>query len=193
MKKRPDLKNKILELINQGVSFRQIAKILKCSTGSICYHTREDQKIKSKLRKRKYDKSSHPFKRKIFLYSREYDKKINLKTTNATVEKLIGLKILKFSFNKVEKVQEKPLFTIDDVIKKFEQNPRCYLTGDYIDINKPRTYQFDHIIPRSRGGDNSLDNLGICTKNANMAKTDMMLDEFIELCKKVVKMHGDKN
>lgn len=84
-------------------------------------------------------------------------------------------------------VSHKPLFSVDDVIAKFGDNPSCYLTGQPIDISKPRTYSFDHIIPKSRGGDNSLDNLGLCTKAANQAKNDMTLDEFINSCKQVVK------
>ena len=80
----------------------------------------------------------------------------------------------------------KPSFSVDDVIKKFGEHPTCYLTGEPIDIFKPRTYNFDHKIPRSRGGDNSLDNLGLCTKKANHAKYNMTPDEFINFCKKVV-------
>jgi 5-methylcytosine-specific restriction endonuclease McrA len=84
----------------------------------------------------------------------------------------------------------KSTFTVKDVIEKFGENPICYLTGEQIDINKPRTYHFDHIIPRSRGGDSSIDNLGICTKRANLAKHDMTPDEFEHLCKRVLEHNG---
>ncbi len=84
----------------------------------------------------------------------------------------------------------KPEITADQIISMFNQNPVCYLTGDQIDINKPRTYNFDHIIPRSKGGQNTLDNLGICTKVVNMAKNDMSPDEFFNLCKKVLEYNG---
>ncbi len=77
-------------------------------------------------------------------------------------------------------------FTVDEVIEKFGENPRCYLTGERINIHKPRTYQFDHIIPKSRGGTSDIDNLGICTKQANLAKSDMTLDEFMNLCNVVL-------
>ena len=62
--------------------------------------------------------------------------------------------------------------------------------GEQLDITKPRDYVFDHMIPRSRGGDNSLDNLGLCTKQANMAKSDLTPEEFIQFCKKVLEYNG---
>lgn len=77
-------------------------------------------------------------------------------------------------------------FTVDDIIEKFGDNPVCYLTGQPIDITKPRTYHFDHIVPSSKGGSNSIENLGICTKEANMAKSDMTVEEFVKLCNMVV-------
>lgn len=80
--------------------------------------------------------------------------------------------------------------TEQQVIDKFGENPKCYLTGKEIDISKPRTYQFDHKVPASRGGTNTIDNLGICSRTANLAKSDMTHDEFIEFCKTVLIHHG---
>lgn len=77
--------------------------------------------------------------------------------------------------------------TVDELLKKFGTKPKCYLTGQEIDIYQPKTYEFDHKTPRSRGGNNNIDNLGICIKNANRAKHDMTPDEFINLCKMVAK------
>ena len=80
--------------------------------------------------------------------------------------------------------------SVEDVLKKFGENPVCYLTGQSIDLSKPSTYHLDHIIPRSRGGNNSLDNLGLCTKQANQAKTNMTPDELINLCKVILQHQG---
>ena len=77
-------------------------------------------------------------------------------------------------------------FTTQDVLDKFGDNPVCYLTGTPIDLNKPETYHFDHIIPTSKGGTNDLSNLGICLKEANNAKSDLSLDELKQLCKKIL-------
>lgn len=59
-----------------------------------------------------------------------------------------------------------------------------------INIEETRSYHFDHIVPRSRGGNNSLENLGIATKEANNAKNDMTEEEFIDLCKRVLQNNG---
>ena len=80
--------------------------------------------------------------------------------------------------------------TLDDLIAHIGDSPICYLTGRTIDITKPRTYQFDHKLPRSKGGENSLDNLGITTKEANQAKHNMTEEEFVQLCKDVLVHRG---
>lgn len=66
----------------------------------------------------------------------------------------------------------------------------CYLTGDTIDLNDPKSYSFDHIVPFSKGGTNELHNLGLTTRAANMAKSDLSVEEFVDLCEKVARHHG---
>ena len=77
-------------------------------------------------------------------------------------------------------------------IKNMLLEGRCYLTGDKIDILDNSSYEFDHIIPKSKGGTGSISNLGLCTRNANQSKSDMELREYIDLCEKVVKTHRGK-
>lgn len=77
-------------------------------------------------------------------------------------------------------------------LKKFGDNPKCYLTGEPINIWKTNTYNFDHIKPLSQGGESTLDNLGICTKEANMAKHDKTPEQFFELCVKILQYNGYK-
>tara|TARA_R100000657_G_C4674118_1_gene119326 strand:+ start:1584 stop:1796 length:213 start_codon:yes stop_codon:yes gene_type:complete len=48
------LQERILELKEQGYSYRQIEKLLGCARSTICYHLGEDQKDKTKLRNKKY-------------------------------------------------------------------------------------------------------------------------------------------
>ena len=78
-------------------------------------------------------------------------------------------------------------YTYQDVLKKIGETPICYLTGETIDLEKTGTYQLDHIVPTSKGGSNNLDNLAICKKEVNFAKGDLTLNEFYELCEKVIR------
>ena len=76
--------------------------------------------------------------------------------------------------------------TLQDVLDKIGPEPKCYLTGDPIDINDPKQYSLDHRVPRSKGGRNTLDNLELATKNINQSKHSMSLDDFYTQCRKVV-------
>jgi 5-methylcytosine-specific restriction endonuclease McrA len=84
-------------------------------------------------------------------------------------------------------------FGYKDVLNKYnnETKVQCYLTGDWIDLTQD-DYSFDHIVPLSRGGSCELNNLGIVTPIANMAKSSMLESEFVELCKKVLQYRGYK-
>ena len=86
----------------------------------------------------------------------------------------------------------KPTFKVEDFMEKFKGQKTCYLTGDPIDIYDLSSYQFDHIIPRSRGGSSDIDNLGLCTKEANYAKGNKTPEELLELCMKIVE-HNKKD
>jgi len=62
---------------------------------------------------------------------------------------------------------------------------KCYLTGTPINIETDN-YCLDHIVPISKGGNNELSNMGITIPCANASKTDLILEEYLELCKKVL-------
>lgn len=91
-------------------------------------------------------------------------------------------KIYRFCDNKMN-------FTPQELMDKISPSPKCYLTGDNINLEDSRSYELDHIIPRSKGGDNSLENCGVTVKMANRVKTDLVIDELIEICEKILRMH----
>lgn len=175
MSKPRNIGDQIKQLRSKKMTYSQIANKLLCSKATVSYHLGSGQKLKTKKRSSK----QHPYKKKTFKFCSKYTIK-NQIVVISTARKRIQCKIDKFHMNELNS------FTIEDLIQKFGENPKCYLTGDPINIWEPSSYHFDHILPRSRGGDNSIDNLGICTKAANMAKSDLTLEEFRELCQKVV-------
>lgn len=72
-------------------------------------------------------------------------------------------------------------FDLWKIAKK--QRMKCALTGKKLTRDN---ISIDHIIPTSRGGLSILSNLRWVTLTANMAKKNMMDDEFVELCSSVI-------
>lgn len=160
------IKDEIKELRERGYSFQQIAKELNCAKSTVSYHLGEGQKQKTLLRIKK-QRNLNPWLHKTERFIKEYEgKKVTYNQRG--------------DFNR-KKLKEY-LSTID----------RCYLTGRPIDISDFNTYEFDHIIPRTLGGESSFENLGICRPEANRAKSDLTLDEFIGLCRDVLVNFGYK-
>ena len=178
-------KEQILKLREEGKTYHEIKSITGAALSTISYYCGKGQKEKVKQRRIKhYNKS--PIYQKIDNFLRNRKNIVDNKNKTIKTIKLLDFKIKSFHKNRKTGEYYKMSFTIKDVIDKFGENPKCYLTGKQIDIYQPRTYHFDHITPVSKGGDNSIENLGICTKEANMAKSDSTLEEFIELCKTVL-------
>lgn len=179
-------RDQILQLRKEGKTYREISIVTGASIGTISYHCGKGQKEKYRKRAILCDSKKHPYKRKVERFISKNIQKSIVKKYISKNMLLLKAKIDKFHYNRKTGVYETMSFTLTDVINKFGETPKCYLTGEEIDIYKPRTYHFDHIIPTSKGGDNSLDNLGICTRIANMAKSDLTLEEFIALCKTIL-------
>jgi len=159
------LKEQILNLRNEGKSYKEIEKELGCSRSTISYHCGEGQKEKAYQRVKK-QRTLHPW-----LYKQEHF--VNrYKGENVTYNS---------KYFDREKLQE----YLDSVTE-------CYLTGRKIDSSDITTYQFDHIIPLSKGGESTFENLGITTPEANYAKGNLSVDEFIDLCKDVLENFGYK-
>lgn len=187
----PTLEQRILHLKSLGQTYKQIVETIGCSKGTVSYYLGVGQKAKTRHRTQKLRRKAHPFAAKIIKF-RERCQSGQRRTLNLSNSdrKILTDKILTFHRDRKTKMYNPVTFTVEDVINKVGQNPVCYLTGKTIEIDKPRTYQFDHVVPVARGGDNSLENLAIATKEANIAKNNMTNDEFVNLCKAVLEHHG---
>lgn len=160
-----DLKEKILALRAEGKTYDQIKSILNCSKSTISYHCVAEQRIKNALRRagRREDKILTKFEG--FKY---HTKGVNNKFTHYK-----------------ERGSGEHNLTYAQVRALIAETPNCYLCGSKIDYTDPATFNFDHKLPVSRGGLNTLENLGIACKSCNYGKGDLTPEEFIVMCKRV--------
>ena len=184
------MKDEILRLRKEGKTYNEIQSILNCSKSTISYYCNDEQKEKTRNRTKKLRE-----KNKLLQKTDNFKSKNNNSKTLNTIkntDKNINEKIRRF--NKIEKNKKVnknniQTFTWKDVIEKFGENTFCYLSGIEINLYKDE-YHLDHIIPRSKGGNNSLDNLGILYKDVNIMKSDLTIDELLDWCKKILEFNG---
>ena len=178
------VKNQILNLRKQGLSYNSIQQKLKCSKSTISYYCGKGQKIKKNKRQQKRRQVS-VLRNKLETFRYSYKEKIIYDIDYRDVRKILQIKLKGFSMNqKTRKVKQK--FSLQDLIDKIGDNPTCYLTGRPIDLSDGRSYHLDHIAPVSKGGSNNLSNCQIACKEANQAKSNLSVDEFIQLCQEVI-------
>ena len=70
-----------------------------------------------------------------------------------------------------------------------EQDYKCALTGAEL---TPENTAFDHRIPLGQGGSSEKENLHAVIKQANISKSDMSMQEFMDICAKVIKHSGSE-
>lgn len=85
-----------------------------------------------------------------------------------------------------------PSFSYREFLEKVGDSPICYITRKKIDLDDIKSYSIDHIIPNSKGGNNSLENAGLIRTDINQMKRDKTMDEFLKLCIEVVESNGFK-
>ncbi len=186
-----NLKNKIIKLRQNGESYNQIQKKLGCAKSTIAFHCNEKVKEKTLIRTQKRRKAN-PLKTKIetFLYCKKNNSK-DQKFNSGSIKQRLTIKTWHFVKNKYGGY-EKRMFSESHLLEKIGENPVCYLTGRPINLEDSKSYNLDHIVPKSKGGTNSLDNCGITCRDANQAKNDLTYDEFIQLCRDVIYYHEKK-
>ena len=185
-----NLKSDILKLRAEGKSYSQISTELSCNKSTVCYYCGTNQRSKANQRQNVLRNSStNILSRKLEHFKRRSKRDLKRKNINQkSISKMLSTKRYDF-LTRGRELSNKD-FSVEDLIKHIGDNPVCYLTGTPIDLSKHAEFTFDHKIPVSAGGDNSLENLGLCTKTVNMSKTNMTPDQYIHLCKQVLEYNG---
>ena len=181
-----NLKPKIIELKEKGYSYNKIVAELGCAKSTVSYHLGKNQKKKALSRKRVY-RSENPLIKKRDNFVNHKRRGVSQSSQQASVRKILTDKRHHFCKRRGEKEY---MFLLDELENKVRDNPHCYLTGRKIDLSDSLSYHLDHIVPVSKGGDNSLENCGLTCRSANQAKNDLLLDDFIKLCQDVIDCHN---
>tara|TARA_R110000824_G_scaffold246366_1_gene435457 strand:+ start:198 stop:761 length:564 start_codon:yes stop_codon:yes gene_type:complete len=181
-----ELKENILRLRSEGCTYNQIVDELGCSKGTIAYHCNPKVKLATKKRTQQYKKDNR-LKFKLYAFKGRVRKNFvsSVRDFQRRIENDEGC-------NLSPQLPEDLHFDYNDVLDQFIDHPFCYLSGLPIDLNDTNSYSFDHKIPTSKGGDNSLSNLGLCLTECNQAKYDKTPEDFFELCKRVLKHNNIK-
>lgn len=119
-------------------------------------------------------------------YKRENRLKYIQKITDRSVSKILSIKIVRFGRNKKTGEYAGMRFNAKQLLEKIGEDPVCQLTGRPIDLSDGPSYHLDHIVPKTKGGDNSLSNCQILCREANQAKGDLTPEEFLKLCEEVI-------
>lgn len=165
------MRDEILKLRAEGKTYNEIVAITGASKSTVSYYCGEGQREKTARRRQRKVESD------IFVKKTE-NFKYNKKGLNNKFTRFKGRGLAQYDY------------TYNDIKKIAEENPVCYLSGRPLNYEDPQSFHFDHRIPVSQGGDNSLENLGIASQEANMAKNDMSLEYFLDLCEDVLRQHG---
>lgn len=176
------LGEKIKKLRDQGYTYNEIAQELECAKSTVCYHLGDGQKAKSKKRFENIDPITRKIIKKVDHFKRTYrvrDKR-TINVTHRYISKSITDRPLKFQRG------GEVTFVAKDVYEKYGDVFKCALTGRKLHWHKPDEYEYDHIIPASKGGSNTLDNLQIVCKDANRCKSNLMPEEFMTICEEVL-------
>jgi CRISPR/Cas system Type II protein with McrA/HNH and RuvC-like nuclease domain len=177
-----ELGNRIIELKKEGYSYNKIMKELNCSKGTISYYLGNNQKEKTKNRNNKTKtKPEFVLQKKLyaFRYRDSLGKRILSKVRD--FQRREGSKL--FSAQEIN-------FSIDDFLLKIGNEPKCYLSGELINLYDTKSYSIDHIVPASKGGDNTIENAGILSSSVNKMKSDITVKEFLEKCIQVLEYNG---
>ena len=160
----------IKKLHKQGYSYNKIVEIIGCSKGTVGYHLTPNEKQRAK--KRLINARKNPLHRRSF----QWEGFESLKKSSNIFRARRG------NVNRAELMHE---------YIKVNFNNKCYISGRELPDDF-RKIELDHIIPTSKGGSNDITNMGPTLRQSNAMKSDMTMEELLELCKDTLEYHGYK-
>jgi len=121
--------------------------------------------------------------------NREYQLNYHYKNHEKNKATMRAYASKRFFWSKAMKLKGENKATTKQIASLWKkQKGLCALTGKKLN----RTSQLDHILPKSRGGTDYIENLQWLSKEANLAKRDLTDAEFIKLCSCVMKWIGER-
>lgn len=183
------LNKQIIALRQKRLTFAQIAKQLKCSKSTVSYALRKKTRERSKEKHAEYPRHFKKTNSKIYSFT---NPRISTRNKAAWYINKSPRQSSKAITDKASRFQRPMTFNYKDVHAKYGDHFPCALTGRPLEFNEPQTYEYDHILPTARGGDNTIDNLQLLCPEANKAKGMMTDDEFKDLCREVIIHAGYK-
>ena len=184
-----------MQLRSDGLTYEQIAERLGCSKSTVCYHCGQEQRVKTSARTKRR-RESNPGLQAVERFFQRKSTSLGRRIKDKPSKKDVREKVRAFQRRQGSKLVSckhmSATFTYYEMLAAYPDNARCYLTGRPVDLMNSSTYSLDHVVPATRGGTNDLSNMGIACPQANWAKSDMMVKEFVALCRDVVTHFGLK-
>lgn len=189
-----ELGKKIVELRSQGKTYKEIIEELNCSKATISYYCSPQSKEKKKI----YNNEvyNQDIKKLVSHVSDFLNRKIKekIRFDNSDYKSSFKVRVSNFinNWERSTHMKSEKRYGYQEVLDHIGGwETTCYLTGRPLNL-KEDEYELDHIIPISKGGSCDLDNLGITCKQANQSKSNMTIEEYIQLCKEVLEHFGYK-